>query len=128
MRAATLAIALAFGSYAGASAALAAPRTTEPGVVYPVKTTLTPKGVTIAKDKFTRHGNARYPRGAVIRYMITNRTTRRLVVQIWTVKTKPIKPGGHDSVLVNWNYRGRYVYRQLAGKRVVGATRHIRIF
>jgi hypothetical protein len=29
---------------------------------------------------------------------------------------------------VNWNYRGRYVYRQLAGKRVVGATRYVRIF
>ena len=121
-------MALALASLVGAGAALAAPQTTTPGQVYPVKTILTPKGVKIAKDKFTRHGNARYPRGAVIRYMITNRTTRRLVVQIWTVKTKPIAPGGHDSVLVNWNYRGRYVYRQLAGKRVVGATRYVRIF
>jgi hypothetical protein len=96
--------------------------------VYPVKTTLTLKGVTIAKDKFTRNGNARYPRGAVIRYMITNRTTKRLTVQIWTVKTKPIAPGGHDSILVNWNYRGRYVYRELAGKTPVGATRYVTIF
>jgi hypothetical protein len=128
MHARILATVLVLAAPVGAGAALAAPQTTTPGRVYPVKTILTPKGVKIAKDKFTRHGIARYPRGAVIRYMITNRTTRRLVVQIWTVKTKPIAPGGHDSVLVNWNYRGRYVYRQLAGKRVVGATRYVRIF
>jgi hypothetical protein len=123
-----IATAVALASLIGGGAASAAPQTTEPGVVYPVKTTLTPTGATIAKDKFTRNGNARYPRGAVIRYMITNRTSKRLVFQIWTVKTKPIAPGGHDSVLVNWNYRGRYVYRQLAGKTPLGATRYIRIF
>jgi hypothetical protein len=64
----------------------------------------------------------------VIRYVITNRTTKRLIVQIWTVKTKPIPPGGHDSILVNWNYRGRFVYRQLAGKIPLGATRYVSIF
>jgi hypothetical protein len=123
-----IAAAVALASLAGGTAAFAAPETTEPGVVYPVKTTLTPTGVTIAKDKFTRNGHARYPRGAVIRYMITNRTTKRVTVQIWTVKTKPIAPGGHDSILVNWNYRGRYVYRELAGKTPVGATRYVTIF
>jgi hypothetical protein len=123
-----IATAVALASLIGGGAAYAASRTTEPGVVYPVKTTLTPAGITIAKDKFTRNGNARYPRGAVIRYVITNRTTKRLIVQIWTVKTKPIPPGGHDSILVNWNYRGRFVYRQLAGKIPLGATRYVSIF
>jgi hypothetical protein len=123
-----IATAVALASLTGGGAAFAAPQTTEPGVVYPVKTTLTPAGITIAKDKFTRKGNARYPRGAVIRYMITNRTTKRLVVQIWTTRTKPIAPGGHDSILVNWNYRGRFVYRQLAGKTPLGATRYVSIF
>src|SRR5882757_8469014 len=98
MHAPRIATAIALASLSGAGAAAAAPETTEPGQVYPVKTTLTTAGVTIAKDKFTRNGNARYPRGAVIRYMITNRTTKRLTVQIWTVKTKPIPPGGHDSI------------------------------
>jgi hypothetical protein len=123
-----IATAAVLASLAGTSAAFAAPATTEPGVVYPVRTTLTPTGVMIAKDKFTRNGNARYPRGAVIRYMITNRTTKRLVLQIWTVKTKPIKPGGHDSILVNWNYRGRFLYRELAGKTPFGPTRYVTIF
>jgi hypothetical protein len=123
-----IATAVAFASLACGSAASAAPQTTEPGQVYPVKTTLTLKGVTIAKDKFTRNGNVRYPRGAVIRYEITNRTNKRLVLQIWTTKTKPIAPGGHDSFLVNWNYRGRFVYRQLAGKTPLGPTRYVTIF
>jgi hypothetical protein len=123
-----IATAVALASLTGGGAALAAPLTTEPGVVYPVKTTLTPKGVTIARDKFTRNGNSRLPRGAVIRYVITNRTSKRLVFQIWTVKTKPIAPGGHDSILVNWNYRGRFAVRQLAGKTPLGATRYVVIF
>src|SRR5882762_951174 len=105
-----IATAVALASLTGGGAAFAAPQTTEPGVVYPVKTTLTPAGITIAKDKFTRKGNARYPRGAVIRYMLTNRTTKRLVVQIWPTRTNPSAPGGHDSILVNWHYRGRFVY------------------
>jgi hypothetical protein len=128
MHAPRIALVAALTSLAGGGAALAAPRTTEPGQVYPVKTTLTPTGVTIAKDKFTRNGNARYPRGAAIRYMITNRTTKRLVFQVWTVRTKPIPPGGHDAILVNWNYRGRFVYRALVGKKPLGATRFISIF
>jgi hypothetical protein len=128
MHAPRIATIVALASLAGGGTAFAASQTTEPGQVYPVKTTLTRKGVTIAKDKFTRHGVARYPRGAAIRYVITNRTGKRVVFQIWTVKTKPIAPGGHDTILVNWNYRGRFVYRALAGKKTVGATRHIRIF
>ena len=128
MHAPKLATALVLASCVSAGAAMAAPQTTEPGQVYPVKATLTPTGVVIAKDKFTRNGVARYPRGAAIRYLITNRTTKRLVLQIWTVRTKPIAPGGHDSMLINWNYRGRFVYRELIGKKTFGTTRYVRIF
>lgn len=128
MKTLKLGTALVLASLAGAGAAGATPQTTTPGQVYPVKTTLTPAGIKIAKDKFTRNGNTRYPRGAVIRFMITNTTTKRLVVQIWTVKTKAIAPGGHDSLLINWNYRGRYLYRQLVGKTTFGTTRYVSIF
>jgi hypothetical protein len=115
------------------AAALAAiappgPATTEPGVVYPVKVAIMDTKILIQKDKFTRNGVSRLPRGAQIRYEITNKGTKPYVFQIWRTKTNAIRPGGHDSFLVNWNYRGRYVYRTLLRGRPAGPKGLIIIF
>jgi hypothetical protein len=115
------------------AAALAAsvpsgPATTVPGVVYAVKVLITDTKISIQKDKFTRNGVSRLPRGAQIRYEMTNKGTKPYVLQIWTTKSGTMRPGGHDSFLINWNYRGRYVYRTLLRGRPAGPKGLIIIF
>jgi hypothetical protein len=107
---------VAFGSQA----------TTAPGKVYTIKTTMLPHGVTIASDRFThKDGTPSWPRGATIRYSITNRTTKTLALKLWIAKTKPIPPGGHVFVTINWIYRGRFLYQELDGKKLVGAAHYL---
>jgi hypothetical protein len=126
MRNLTLAIALACALGASAGSASAAQATTAPGQVYTIKTTLLPSGVVIAKDRFTRKdGTPSWPRGATIRYSITNRTKKTLALKLWIATTKPIAPGGHTNVLINWIYRGRFLYQELEGKKLVGAARYL---
>jgi hypothetical protein len=69
------------------------------------------------------------PRGAVIRYAVTNKGTRPYVFKMWETVTSAIKPhGGHDSFLVNWNYRGRYLYETLYRGKPAGPHGFITIF
>jgi hypothetical protein len=126
MRQLTFALALTAWLYAFSAPALGLPATTAPGQVYTIKTTLLPTGVVLAKDRFTRKdGTPSWPRGATIRYSITNKTKRTLALRLWIAKTKPIPPGGHTNVVINWIYRGRFLYQELDGHRLVGAARYL---
>lgn len=95
----------------------ARPLTTTPGVVYVLKVTVDDKGVHIPKDKYTRNGITRYPRGAELRYVFTNKGTKPYSVFMWGAETDAMKPhGGHATLFINWNYRGTYHYfRKLRG-------------
>jgi hypothetical protein len=107
-------IALAAGGVAGSSTA-----TTTPGVIYVLKVPVDDKGIHIPKDRFTRNGITRYPRGAEIRYEFTNKGTKPYAVTVWASETLVIKPGGHAALFINWQYRGDYHYfRSLRGKRI----------
>lgn len=120
--------AIAAATAAGALAASVG-ATTTPGVVYPVRTLITGNGiVTIAKDKFTKGTLHRYPRGAMIRYEVFNKTKEVWAFWIWGARTTFIKPGKMDSILVNWNYRGTYTYRALGPKGQKGPLGEIEIF
>ncbi len=108
----------------------ARPETTTPGQLYVVKVTVTDTSIKVPKDRFTRNGVTRYPRGATLRYVITNLGTRRYVFDIWGAKTAPIKPhGGKDSLLVAWNRRGTFLYQTLlVGGRPAGPKGVVVIF
>jgi hypothetical protein len=126
MRSLAFATGLAIALFAATGLAAASPSTTAPGIVYTIKTTMLPSGVVIAKDRFTRKdGTPSWPRGATIRYSITNKTKKTLALKIWIATTKPIAPGGHTFVVINWIYRGRYLYQELHGTKLVGAARYL---
>lgn len=110
--------------------AAARPETTTPGQLYVVKVTVTDKTISIPKDRFTRNGVTRYPRGALIRYAVTNVGTRTYSFEIWGAKTTLIRPhGGKDSILVAWDRRGSFIYRTLlAGGRPAGPKGIVQIF
>jgi hypothetical protein len=109
-------------------AAGARPQTTTPGVVYVVKVVLTDKAIAIAHDKFTRNAQIRYPRGALIRYSVLNKGTHPYVFRVWGSNTAVIKPGARDSILINWNYRGRFAYEILLRGKPAGPKGSIIIF
>jgi hypothetical protein len=111
-----------------AASAPARPATTEPGVIYVVPTHLTDAKVVIQKDKLFRNGMPRYPRGAIIRYEITNSTKKTLVFQMWSSRTQALKPGKKDSFLINWNYRGKYRFRMLLHGKTYGPTGTVTVF
>jgi len=102
------------------AATQARPLTTTPGVIYVLKTTVDDKGVHVPKDRFTKNGITRYPRGALIRYEFTNRGTKPYAVHVWGADSVVMRAhGGKASMLVNWQYRGEYHYwRLLRGKRL----------
>jgi hypothetical protein len=104
---------------AGGVGASVARTTTTPGVVYVVKTVVDSKGIHVPKDQFTRNGITRYPRGGLIRYEFVNKGTKPYAVHMWAETTIVMKPGGHATMLVNWQYRGTYHYwRVLHGKEL----------
>ena len=111
-----------------AGGASAHPQTTTPGVVYVVKTIITDNSFKITRDKFTRNGVTRWPRGAEIRFALVNKGTKTYVVEIWGEKTNPIRPGKHDSMLVTWNYRGRFTYRTLYRGKPTSVKGYVVIF
>lgn len=121
------------GSAALATAAVqtaaAASKTTTPGQVYIVKTTLTNTAIIIPKDKFDIGLKyPRYPRGAEIQYKVTNKGTRSYTFKVWDGKTGTIRPGHTDTVLVDWNYRGVYQYETLYRGKPAGPHGMVTIF
>jgi hypothetical protein len=110
------------------TASTARPQTTTPGVIYVLKTRVDEKGVHIPKDRFTRNGVTRYPRGALIRYEFVNRGKRPYAVRMWGADTTVMKVGGHTALLVNWQYRGDYTYARLYKGHQIGPVGKIVIF
>jgi uncharacterized cupredoxin-like copper-binding protein len=86
--------------------ALARPATTEPGVLYKVRVTITDTKITVG------HGD--YVRGAVIQYRVRNLGTRPHAFMVGDKETRKgertptIKPGGTGILLVVYQSRGRY--------------------
>jgi hypothetical protein len=107
-----LVLAAALAMLGGAHFASAEPQTTQPTVLYTVPAVLT--------DKSIRLTHTRIPRGVVIRYTIVNHGRRPYALQIWTGVTRPIPPKGRARLTVNWDYRGRFVYRMLYRGRAAG--------
>jgi hypothetical protein len=121
--AAILAAALG-GATAGSGGA-----TTTPGVLYISKTIVTDKTIKIPRDKFTRSGQIRYPRGALIRYEITNKGTKPYKLEVWGSKTAVMRPGRRAKILIYWNYRGTYLVRLLLpNNKPAGPKTTIQIF
>jgi hypothetical protein len=110
------------------AALTAAPETTTPGVIYVIKTPVDEKGIHIPKDKFTRNGVTRYPRGAIIRYEFVNRGKRPYAVRMWGADTVVMKVGGHATMLVNWQYRGEYTYARLYKGHQIKPIGRVEIF
>ncbi len=128
---ASLALAAAAAVLLGgvAQTASASSSTAAPGQVYIVKTTLTNTAIIIPPDKFdVGLKYPRYPRGAAIQYKVTNKGTRPYSVQIWAGTTRVISPGHTDTILLNWNYRGNYVYRTLYRGKPAGPHGYVTIF
>lgn len=111
------------------AAAPARPATTTPGVIYVLKVTVDDKGIHIPKDKFTRNGITRYPRGAQIRYEFTNKGSKPYGVFMWAADTVVMKPhGGKASMFVNWQYRGTYHYWRILHRKQIKPVGTIIIF
>jgi hypothetical protein len=106
----------------------ARPQTTTPGTVYVVKTVITDTKVTIARDKYTRRGVHRLPRGAEIRYSITNKGTKPYELKIWETISRVMRPGRHEFLYINWQFRGTYRYVLLYHGKPAGPKGTIVIF
>ena len=105
-------LAAAIAALAHAPFAVSSRQTTAPNVIYTIPAVLTDKTIELTHTEI--------PRGAVIRYLIVNRGTRPYALQIWTGVTRPIPPKGRARLTVNWDYRGRFVYRTLYRGRPAG--------
>jgi hypothetical protein len=86
-----------------ATTGFAQPATTEPGVLYPVKVTITDTSIKVA--------HARYPRGAIIQYHIRNLGKKRHAFIVGaTARSRTIEPGGKALLLVGFDTRGRFKF------------------
>jgi hypothetical protein len=104
----------------------AAPATTRPGVLYVVSVMLTDTKIVLSHK--SDRSLTRMPRGAYIRYVVKNMGTRPYAFRIWATTTPPLRPGHRDTLVVNWNYRGRYVYLILHSGKPVGPKGYITIY
>jgi len=73
-----IAVTAAFAAAAAVvpAATPARPLTTTPGVIYTLKTPVDDTGIHMVKDKFTKNGITRYPRGAQLQYVFINKGTK----------------------------------------------------
>ena len=93
--------------------------TTTPGVIYPVKVLITDTKITVAHDN--------YVHGAIILYRIQNRGTKPYTFEMWGARTAVIRPGKKDTMLVSWNYEGKFLYLSLFKGKPAGPKGFIRI-
>ena len=107
-----LVLAAALTTLGGAHLASAEWQTTQPTLLYTVPAVLTDKSIQLT--------HTRVPRGVVIRYTIVNHGSRPYALQIWTGVTRPIPPKGRARLTLNWDFRGRFVYRTLYRGRPAG--------
>ena len=128
---------------AGVSGVAAAPQTTAPDVLTQVKVSITDASVRIARDKFTQGSLARYPRGAIIDFVVTNRGTKpynaellltgkhtftKYEIKGTSIKSPPIPPGRTAHVRVNFYFRSTFAIRALLNGKEHGQHAPIRIF
>lgn len=128
MRKPLIATAALVAAFALPAAATSRPQTTTPGVIYVLVTPVDDKGIHVPKDKFTRNGVSRYPRGAIIRYEFVNKGTKPYAVRMWAAETLVIKPGRKAPMLVNWAYRGDYTYARIYKGHQIGPVGRVIIF
>ena len=121
-----LAVMVALVVVGAAASSRSARGTTQPGILYIVNVTLTDAKIRLSHKSDT--SLTRLPRGAYIRYAIANRGTRRYVFRIWATQTAPVRPGGKDSLVINWNFRGRFAYLKLFHGKQVGPKGFITIY
>jgi hypothetical protein len=94
--------------------------TTAPGVVSVSKLLITDNAIRIRIRRHTWSSVAHYPRGAEVRYDVSNRGTRAYSLDILGSVTGRLAPGRQTTILVAWTHRGRFVFRALPrGARVV---------
>lgn len=110
-------------------AANASVATTAPGQTYVVKMTLTNTAIIIPADKFSEGLKyPRYPRGGSIRYDVINHGSHPYSVKIWDQVTPIIAPNHSYPILLNWNYRGIYLYETLYHGKPLGPKGYVTIF
>jgi hypothetical protein len=107
-------------------AAGAGPETTLPGVLYINNVTLTDNKIAITHN--SPKSVTRLPRGAFIRYVVRNKGTRTYIFKIWGTQTNPIKPGGKDSIAVNWDRRGQFAYFSLFRGKPASRKGYINVY
>jgi hypothetical protein len=117
---ASIALAAALAALAGGPFASAERQTTHPGIVYTIPAVLT--------DKTIKLTHAQVPRGTMIRYTVVNGGSRPYAFQIWKSKTRSIPPKGRALVRVNWDYRGRFVYRTLYRGKPAGPQGSVSVY
>jgi hypothetical protein len=138
------AVALTLAFLAACAVALpvdAIPSTTAPDQPYRINVVLTDGTVKIERDRFTaRDGTTRYPRGALIDFIIKNEgkqahTARlKLLSQHYfssfevrqdaiPVGKTPIRPGQVRQLAINFYFRGSFALQLMAGARPRASAR-----
>jgi hypothetical protein len=114
---AAIAVTIAAGGIGGANGSRA---TTAPGVVSVSKLVITDRAVMIRVRRHTWSSVVHYPRGAEVRYDVSNRGTRAYSLDILGSVTGRLGPGRQTTLLVAWTHRGKFVFRALPkGARIV---------
>jgi hypothetical protein len=139
----TVLFALCLTALVGAGSAAAAPRTTEPASLTQVKVSITDKAVSIARDRFTKGSLTRYPRGAIIDFLITNRGTKPYKAElqltgkysfskyerkVTSVRSALIQPGRKAHLQVNFYFRSKFSLLALLDGKTPGPHTPILIF
>ena len=85
--------------------------TTVPGKLYVSRLVISDDAVKVRVRRNTWAKTIHYPRGAEVRYEVTNRATRAFSLNILGSATGRLAPGQHTSILVYWGRRGSFVFR-----------------
>ena len=94
--------------------------TTAPGVVSVSKLVITDHAVMVRIRRHRWSSAVHYPRGAEVRYDVSNRGTRAYSLDILGSVTGRLAPGRQTTILVAWTHRGKFVFRALPrGARIV---------
>jgi hypothetical protein len=106
-------------SVAAASAAIvigdtrAVRATTMPGVLSVSKLVITDHAMMVRIRRHKWASVVHYPRGAEVRYDVSNRGTRPYSLNILGSVTGRLAPGRRAPILVYWGRRGTFVFRAL---------------
>ncbi|HZQ03336.1 MAG TPA: hypothetical protein VFA88_04870 [Gaiellaceae bacterium] len=121
--------------------AAGAPKTTAPDQPYRIDVTVTDSSISIERDRFTaKDGTTRWPRGALIDFIVKNVGKRphvarfALVSQHYfsqyearktstTVGKTPIRPGQVRHLAVNFYFRGSFAFELMAGSRPISTAK-----